>query len=216
MGTRANIGFRYKEKDWLMYHHSDGGMAWLGLTLLKFCRQYNPAHMRGRVEQFVLIDDDSARPTVSQFTQMSASLNWEPAKREDMLQRLKSKKMENRPTWEDMFRDGCELEDFMGTLNFWPDYSSFILHANCEWAYIINLDTEKLEVYTSHYNAPQHVSLNRPKVKPKGRYCDPYEDENSGRMTRGATLLDELPLKDIREIPEFALTSFAKRIDRQY
>jgi hypothetical protein len=215
MGTRAGIGFRYKEKDFLLYHHMDGGMKWLGLSILKFCRTHDCAFMRSRVEQLEPIDEDKA-PTQNQICQWAAAYEWPQDKLDEVLKRLSHKNHEKRPTWDDVMTESVDLFDVMNGLNIWPDYTGFILSSHCEWAYVINLDTEKLEIYTSHYNAKHHEYFDYPKMKPQGRFADAVYDEESGKMERGSTLLDAIPLKDIREVPEFALDSFARRIDRQH
>jgi len=215
MGTRANVGFRYKEKDFLFYHHNDGGPSWLGMAVLTVCRAYEPSFMRSRVDKIKLINE-SRKPTENQIRHWATAHEWDGEKLKAMLTRQALAIAKERPTWNDIANDTVTLEHFLDGLNLWPDYADFIYCSSCEWAYIINLDTDKLEVYTSHYNKDGSKSSRSPKAKITGRYAAAYFDENRGRTERGATLLDEIPLKDIREIPESALRSLTARIDRQH
>lgn len=217
MSTRAGIGFRHKGQDWLMYHHSDGGMPWLGMEILRFCRQQEPALMRTRVDQFIKLDENTEAPTQAQILEVAPILALSQEKVVELLLKAKTVKEGGQPDWDEVLdMPSDELEYFMAGLNYWPDYEGFILSRSCEWGYIINLDTEKLEIYTSHYSAPDHVYKGKPKIKPTGRYSEAIDDEEGGGKTRGGTLLDEIPLKDVRDVPEFALLSFAARIDRQH
>jgi hypothetical protein len=218
MGTRAGVGFRYKGQDWWMYHHNDGGPKWLGLTILRFCRGYVPDQMRQRVDQFLRVNEGV--PTEAQVREVAPILGFSKEKVEKLLSKRKQVKgrEDDRLSWDNLLADvsGAELELFMSSLRFWPDYDGFIYSFSCEWGYLINLDTNKLELYTSHYDAPDHERASSPRMKPKGRYADSVFDEDLGRNSRGGTLLDEIPLQDIREIPESALISFADRINRQH
>lgn len=215
MGTRANIGFRFQHQDWLMYHHNSGGLPNLGLEIINFCKEHDVERLRSRVSKFVRIGDHPPTLTATRIKQVAAAQDWPQERTEKLLLQLKDKDKEKRPTWDDMFYDAASLSDFMGDLNYWPDYGTFIWHSNCEWAYIINLDEEALEIYTHHYNAPGHETTYK-KVKPGGRYSGYFVGDAGPEAKRGATLLNSIPLKDLREVPSTALQSYANRIDRQH
>jgi hypothetical protein len=218
MGTRAGVGFRLKGQDWWMYHHSDGGPKWLGIEIFRFCRSFEPGVMRERVGQLIKVDEGV--PTEKQVREVASVFDYSDEKIEELLKKRKrvKGKEHDRLGWEDLLAEvsGCDLNLFMEGLRYWPDYDGFIYSSSCEWGYLINLDTNKLEMYTGHYSATHHVCEHYPKVAPKGRYAEVVVDEESGEKSRGGTLLDEIPLQEIREIPESALISFAGRIYRQH
>lgn len=67
------------------------------------------------------------------------------------------------------------------------DYHTFLYDSLfCEWAYIINLDTKKLEIYKGFNKNPNA----------KGRYADHYAYDDDHRYC-GVALVKEIPLNKI-------------------
>jgi hypothetical protein len=216
MGTRANIGFRHKNVDWLMYHHMDGGLVWLGMSIMEFCKSYSAEHMRSQVGEFIRIDDNSQSVSSKEIKEIAKIQNWSTERLVETLQKFTHKVKGKHPDWTFALADASNLEDFMTGLRYWPDYADFIYHSNCEYAYIVNLDTENLEIYTHHYDAPNHKDKSYPKHKPLGRYSDLRYEKGDPEPTRGATLIMEIPFQVLKELPESALKSYAARIDRTH
>jgi len=100
-----------------------------------------------------------------------------------------------------------ELEHYRNGLRHMVDYSSF-LHDSlfCEWAYIINLDSKELEIYTG---------FNKSK-RGKGRYASKYiAPDRPGQRVEyyGVTLLTALKLSDIRNMTEESIKVFCKALE---
>ncbi|MDO8416560.1 MAG: hypothetical protein Q7S87_10165 [Agitococcus sp.] len=168
--------------------------------------------MRTRVDQFVRIGDTPPEITDTHLEEIAQVRSWSAEHLASARQALQKDQLD----WDKMLEDVGELEDFMAGFNYWPDAFEFILDASCEWAYIINLDTEKLEMYTHHYSAPGHESTSYPKRKPVGRYSGLQVVDEGESPSRGATLLSEIPLQDLKDLPMYALISYADRIHRQH
>ena len=216
MGTRASIGFRHEKKDWLMYHHSDGGLPWLGMDIMAFCKSHNADELRIQVGKLIRITDDSPPTTAKQFKEIAAVQEWPAQRLTETLEQLKNKDEDKRPNWDYALGDVDGLDSIMTGMRYWPDYGDFIYDDHCEYAYIVNLDTEKLEIFTHHYDAPHHKSSSYPKHKPLGRYSGLQYEEGETEPTRGATLILEVPLQVLNELPTSALKSYAARIDRTH
>lgn len=197
-----------------MYHHNSGGPDYLGMTIMGFCSQYEPSVMRERVSQFVAAGDEV--PTVAQVKTVAPFLALSDEAVSNFVAKRKPTGDGEPLAWDDILGDmnGHDLAVFMEGLNYWPEYNDFIHDSSCEWGYVINLDTEKLEVYTGHYAARGYD--NYPKVKVTGRYAEKYVDKDGSKKASGGTLIDEIPLSALRELPEPLLRSYATRINRQF
>ena len=138
MSTRGTIGFRLDGKDKLMYNHSDSYPECLGISILEECRTLltDKEEVKQIVKSIELVENDST-PTVEQiksnrgFTDVSVGT-----------QSVKD--------WYCLLRDtqGTIQPYIMGQTKHMLNGNNFIKDSLfCEWGYIINLDTNQLEVW---------------------------------------------------------------------
>lgn len=124
MSTRGCIGFRLNGKDCLSYNHSDSYPGWLGRETLKQLKKWQKgcgwAALREQVENW-----KGLQPFGLRADGRDSNNNWYEVLRaaHGDLKRL--------------LELGYYIEDsaFMGASLF------------CEWAYVIDLDTKKFEIY---------------------------------------------------------------------
>ena len=86
------------------------------------------------------------------------------------------------------------------------DSSGFLLDSLfCEWAYIVNLDTGKLELYRGFNKKPSD-----------GRYGNILEDKPEWREAEyyGVALIGEIPFEAIRNRTRKQLSELADSIER--
>lgn len=138
MGTRGTYGIRHKGRDYIAYNHFDSYPSELGRIMVETVGKLQAVGLdeaRKRVELMRVIDKKT-KPTrtdvarLAKWTDLSVS-NQSPS------------------DWYCLTR-GMQ-GDIMASLEsgYWPNDSSGFMRDSlfCEWAYIINLDDEVLEVY---------------------------------------------------------------------
>ena len=157
MGTRGTFGLRKNKKDYLMYNHYDSYPGCLGSEVVNFVRKVNNFDdLAEKVKNLTVVkESDTPSPALrkkyKKFTQyVSTGKDWYATLR--ALQGLE-------------FLYAVlhgEVEHIMLNNNFIRD-SLF-----CEYGYIINLDTNKLEFYRGFQQKAQKG--NRYKKFPNGKY----------------------------------------------
>ena len=183
MGTRGAFGFRINNEDKVTYNHYDSYPSELGSDILTALSGETLEHLKEVAEGITLIDEN-VKPTPEQI--------------------------ELCKPWTDTTVSGQSTDDWycllrmaQGDLTVWTKggltlmsgSSGFLLDSLfCEWAYIVNLDTEALEVY-SGFNKDR---------KAAGRYASsptPSFDTPDGRTITseyyGVKLIKEVPLKQV-------------------
>jgi hypothetical protein len=137
MGTRGAIGFILNEKEYITYNHFDSYPEGLGNHILKFIHSVKDMEeLKQKVNKIELIDE-KAKPTPAQ------------------IERCKLKGTININVSDQSYDDWyCLLREAQGLIGVYADVGLMIDNHNflkdslfCEWAYIINFDTNKLEVY---------------------------------------------------------------------
>lgn len=148
MSTRGIVGFRLYDKDYITYNHSDSYPSMLGESVAKFIRDAQ-AHM-GLVEARVEL------------------LNLIPAK--DVTDDLWWDAHRHQQSYQSLFH-GCEVKGHGLTeilADGWMiDYAYYVNDSLfCEWGYIINLDTKRLEVYRGFQKKAKKL---------RGRYAEGHK-----------------------------------------
>jgi hypothetical protein len=184
MGTRGAYGFYIDGQTFVTYNHYDSYPSALGESVVKFLREnkINDA-LRNKVRNLRGVQEDDV-PSDSDI--------------------LKCKNLEDnsvgegkggKPYWYQLLRNGqgdlsCMLEAgaYIDNKNFLSD-SLF-----CEWAFVVNLDDNVLEVYKGFQE----------KAHTKGRYSDWPIDGKS----------DYFPVALVKEIPFNDLPAVGKLEDR--
>lgn len=144
MSTRGLCGFRKNGQDKLAYNHYDSYPKELGKNVVELCRR-TPVEQFSRAFDAIELIPVGSEATPEQIAQVG--LKWSnydlpidsPADWRCLLEKAEGK-----------------LESYTeGGLTFMIDHSSFIKFSLfCEWAYIINLDTSKLEVWKGFCKTP--------------------------------------------------------------
>lgn len=173
MGTRGAYGIRKGGVDKITYNHFDSYPACLGNDVLAVVKGKTIDELSAMFDGVTLVDE-STRPTEETFLeyveQGSVDLGVSNQSADDWY---------------------CVLRDFQGNLSVWGneqrhviDSASFLADSLfCEWAYIVNLDDQTLEVYKG-FNKNPHAP---------GRYAH-LKDGNCNGVALVATFpLSALP-----------------------
>jgi hypothetical protein len=153
MSTRGLIGFRYNDTDKLIYNHSDSRPDVLGLKILRELRDVdNWDVVRERTESLVAVPETRKLDDCSSMAETEIRRYFP-----DFEHKSEPK------NYYDLYRplQGTLKPYLEGKLMFMPDASDFICNSlYCDWAYIVNLDTNHFEVWKG-----QQTKLN-----PENRY----------------------------------------------
>jgi hypothetical protein len=176
MGTRGAYGFVLNGREIATYNHYDSYPEGLGVEVLGFVSETSDKELRQIAEGIELVDE-SFKPTKEQ---VEACKEWTDLG------------VSNQSV-EDWY---CLLRKAQGNflalkngLRFMIDSSTFLLDSLfCEWAYLINLDTGKLEVYEGFNKNPLAA----------GRYAQFTVDRELRYY--GVALLDEVPFEEARKL----------------
>jgi len=158
MSTNGAYGFYKNGVTKVTYNHCDSYPTWLGDEIVNnFCRVFTIAEMIEMFDRIVLVDDDT--PVTPDMIDIAKKLN-----------------LVNTSVGENKIDDFyCLFHNAQGNLAIYSnpemkwmdDWSDFLQSSIfCEWAYIINLDTNMLEVYTGHVL----------EIPVDSRYYNPNED----------------------------------------
>lgn len=150
MSTRGLYGFRKNEQDKTTYNHSDSYPDWLGRGIATFCSETSIEEM-GKIYDSIEMIDEETPPTKEQIKWCIEAGYYDPS--------VSSQKKED---WY------CLLRGMQGDLEelkknalgkgktFMSDSQNFIRDSLfCEYAYIINLDTEMLEFWVGYQHEAQ-------------------------------------------------------------
>lgn len=137
MGTRGTCGFRVGRKDKLQYNHGDSYPDGLGNDLLKQLRAMSKRgwdSVKAAAKTIRTVDPDS-KPTAKDIKKYGHKMNLDVGE-------------QSPEDWYCLLRDlQGDLDGCLG-LGVMSDDGGFILESLfCEWGYIVNLDSMKLEVY---------------------------------------------------------------------
>jgi len=145
MGTRGAYGFRLDGEDRLSYNHYDSYPSCLGEKILqdteRLMSKYTINQLKDKVRNLKSVHpesttDEEIRQITEKYHNTSVSLG----------------------TLDDpycCFREAQGDIIAMLDMGYFLEANSFILNSLfCEWAYIINLDTEELEIWKGFQKAP--------------------------------------------------------------
>lgn len=143
MGTSAMYGFYKNGVTKATYSHSDGYPAGLGSEIVDFIKD-TPVNELNQIFDKIVMVDRNKKATAKQI--------------ENCIEYFNKYVSTKKPT--DWY---CLLHGSQGNLNayksdlkYMVDSSDFIKDSLCcEWAYIINLDENRLEVYEGFQTEPQ-------------------------------------------------------------
>ena len=142
MGTRGLYGFRKNGIDKTTYNHYDSYPDWLGHEVVHFCKETSIEEMNEIFDRIVLVDE-SDKPTRKQITECIDYYNGSVGTR-------------SVTDWYCLLRKSQgNLKVYQQGLKYMIDNHRFIEDSLfCEYAYIINLDTNCLEFYLGFQKEP--------------------------------------------------------------
>ena len=152
MGTRGIYGFRKNKKDKTSYNHYDSYPSCLGEQMFDYIKRHSIEEMNGLYDRLMLVDENKK---ISELTK----------EEKNGLEILFSYDDKNELIDEDMysllhnFQGDLEKYDRYHTVNIMCDNHNFIKDSLfCEYGYIINLDTNELEVFEGFQKKPQKTN----------------------------------------------------------
>lgn len=138
MSTRGICGFRKNNVDKISYNHSDSYPRWLGKKVAKFFADVDLGQLN---EVF-----DSIKMVSGSVVMTEEALKTLP---KDLVGGLQ------RDFYEYLRKAQGDLSWYLNGLKYMIDSNDFIRNSMfCDWGYIINLDTNKLEVWEGSQKTP--------------------------------------------------------------
>ena len=176
MGTRGAVGFYKGGEHKVAYNHFDSYPEGLGNDVLNYIHSKTVEGLHAAFERIELVDPES-KPTPEQVKKCAEFTNL-------------SVSGQSTDEWYCVLRDAQGDLDAYTKVGAMPDEQDFLKDSLfCEYAYIINLDDNILEVYKGFQES-----------KPKGRYAEfEPKDSVSGSKYYAVGLVKTYPLTDCPE-----------------
>ena len=194
MGTRGLWGFHNQGKDKLTYNHFDSYPTGLGEIVRKFIISHTLNELKKIATNIELVDGKS-EPTDKQIKECE---KWTDLSVSD----------KSTNDWYCLLRNAQSNPEAYKKLRYMIDSKDFVQDSLfCEYAYIINLDTKKLEIYLGFQKTPQN---NR--YKPTIEECKKIEEEaktsGCGTPYYNCKLLMEIPFSEIKKFSMEELSEY--------
>ena len=191
MGTRGIYGYHKNGIDKLTYNHFDSYPSVLGKGIIDYVRKYTDGEIDKAFNKIIMVKHN-IKPTkkmisnCKDYTDLGVS----------------------NQSINDIY---CLLRNSQGDLNpyhkgllYMIDSKDFIKDSLfCEWGYIINLDTHKLEIYRG-FNKTRSIN----------RYCGKSTKHQDGYYP--CSLINERYLLDYRSMSNSAIDQFTKHLEEVY
>lgn len=144
MGTRGLYGFRKNGVDKTTYNHYDSYPDYLGRNILEFIRNHGEK-LNSIFDNIIMVNEDDI-PTKEQIEECKAYCDTSVSK-------------QTEEDWYCLLHKQGDLEPYVNGLKYMIDNHDFILDSLfCEYAYIINLDTNKLEFWVGFQKKPDETN----------------------------------------------------------
>lgn len=175
MGTRGAWGFRVEGKDKLTYNHWDSYPSGLGKTMIEFI-QKTPNEVLEKIARRIILVNEGSKAPIDMIKKYGdyANLGVSSGKPTDWYCLLRETQGKPEAYHDDNLCHMIDSHRFLGDSLF------------CEWAYILNMDTLRLEVYVGFNKNP----------KAPGRYAKKFFRENMNY--KGVILFHEISFDTIR------------------
>lgn len=173
MSTRGAWGFRKDNIDKIAYNHCDSYPIGLGETIKQFICNHSIEELEKIADRIILVDGKTI-PTEEQINECKKFADLSVSNRTEK-------------EWYCLLRNAQgNPEAYVKDVRYMVDNSEFIKDSLfCEYAYIINLDTKKLEVYVGFQKHPQ-----------KNRY---FKEPTKKDDYANCKLVKEVPLSEVKE-----------------
>lgn len=192
MGTRGIFGFHADGQDKLSYNHYDSYPDYLGKEVLQFIQGSTMESLTKIAKSIILINSDIP-PTKEQIKECApwTDLGVSSGSTSD---------------WYCLLRNAQgDMNAYKNGLKYMSDSNSFALDSLfCEYGYIINTDTKKLEFY-SGFNQMSRTN--------KGRYAD----KSSGGSSEyyGIALVAKFDLSKIIEADDEMISLMVEQMNKK-
>ena len=142
MGTRGCYGFRKNGVDKLTYNHFDSYPGWLGTNMVRFCKETSIEEMHEIFDRLVLVNNGTP-PTKEEIAECIGYYDGSVSERKP-------------EDWYCLLREAQgEPNTYKRGLKYMIDDHDFIKDSLfCEYAYIVNLDTNCLEFWRGFQSEP--------------------------------------------------------------
>ena len=191
MSTRGAWGFYRKGTDRITYNHSDSYPTWLGSNIKEFIGKHSIEELN-RICDLIIMVDQHSTPTKAQI-------------RECEVYHDDGVSTGQKTEWYSLIMNSQgDPEAYATDLRYMIDSRSFMQDSLfCEWAYIINLDSNELEIYEGFCKERQsnRYSMTDEQIKAM-REEDTRYNNNSYYEVR---LVKQIPFADV---PKFDMELF--------
>lgn len=198
MGTRGAVGFRHNQKDYITYNHYDSYPTCAGLNVIM------------TIIKQKLFDDKYRQQAIEKLESLqliNSEKTFEPEELEKIRGNIVALGLENNDYNPKNFGNGkvdayYVLNPIQRHINayihpkhaipYMIDNHEFMANSLfCEWAYIINFDTNSLEIYEG-FNKNKNAA---------GRYAEKQLECNYEPKEQfyGVSLIGEIPFEAVRE-----------------
>ena len=186
MGTRGVVGFHRNGVDKITYNHFDSYPSDLGERVKDFLMTTSVNEMLAIFDRIIMVNKTQP-PTPEQIEACKSFTNL-------------SVNTQRPDNWYNLLREAQgNLNAYKGGLRYMIDNVSFLQDSLfCEWGYVINLDTNVLEIYRGFQKTPQW-----------NRYYTAVATGDSGYFN--CQLIKTVPLA---EIARFDMSAFERQVDR--
>ena len=180
MSTRGIYGFRKNEVDKLTYNHYDSYPEGLGRKVIEFIGNHTIEELNKIYDKIIMVDNEST-PTEEQIKECEKYADISVSEQ----------------SLEDWY---CLLRNSQGDLFAYDDLRYMINNADfildslfCEYGYIINLDTNRLEIYKGFQKV----------FDPTNRYTIEHEIAEGNMGYYPCKMVAEIDLKTIQDTYNF-------------
>jgi hypothetical protein len=192
MGTRGVFGFHKDGVDKITYNHYDSYPTGLGEEVKKFIVNH-PVEELNKIFKRIKLVDDKKPPTEKQIKECEKFTDLTVSK-------------QSTTDWYCLLRHAQDNpEAYAEGLNYMEDYASSLKSSlHCEWGYVINLTTNRLEIYRGFQHKPQD-----------NRYRIEKRHDNLGDKYEGyfnCALIREVPLSQVKN---FDMKKFEKEVEKE-
>lgn len=187
MGTRGVFGFHKNGVDKITYNHYDSYPTGLGEEVVKFLKNHGVEELNTIFDRIIMVNEKTP-PTKAQIKECE--------KYTDLA--VSSGKTDE---WYVLLRNAQgEPESYAQGLRFMEDGGDDFLKDSlfCEWGYVINLTTNRLEIYRGFQKKPQDNRYKTEKADRSGYY--------------NCALIREVPLTQVKN---FNMKKFEKEVENE-
>lgn len=183
MGTRGAYGFRIDEKDKVTYNHEDSYPSVLGRSILRYISKTPLSKIKESAQRITMVNEERDKPSEELIKRYSKYYWWSPAAG-----------FPEDGWYAALYEAQGDISVYSKGVEHMIDGSDFLSSSLfCEWAYIINADSGKLEIY---------LGFNKDKGA-LGRYARlRHIESDKGNPYYGVRLLKEMPLSELHGMQE--------------